>query len=78
MGTMRGAGDTRFAMLLNTLGFFCFRIPLSYLFGITFEWGLEGIWLALIAHSWLNTICLFLRYRSGRWIETFRRTNAKG
>ena len=78
MGTMRGAGDTRFAMLLNTLGFFCFRIPLSYLFGITMGWGLEGIWLALIAHSWLNTICLFLRYRSGRWIETFKRTNAKG
>lgn len=75
MGSMRGAGDTKFAMYLNVLGFFLFRIPFSYLFGITFHWGLPGIWLALLVNSWLNSIIIFIRYRSDRWIETYKKAN---
>lgn len=77
MGSMRGAGDTRFALLLNTLGFFFFRIPLAYLFGITFKLGLPGIWLSLIAHSWLNTLVLTIRYRSEKWIDVYKKSNFK-
>ncbi len=75
MGALRAAGDTKFALYLNSLSFFLFRIPLAYLFGIILGWGLTGVWLSLLAHSWLNFIVITIRYRSGKWLGIYQKAN---
>ena len=76
MGALRAAGDTQFALYLNSLSFFFFRIPLAYFLGITLKLGLTGVWLSLIAHSWLNFIVISIRYKSGKWLEIYKKVNA--
>ena len=75
MGALRAAGDTQFALYLNSFAFLFFRIPLAYVFGVVCGWGLVGVWLSLIAHSWLNFAIISIRYRSGKWLGIYKKVN---
>lgn len=77
MGALRAAGDTQFALYLNSISFFAFRIPLAYVFGIVLGWGLGGIWLSLLAHSWLNFIIINRRYKSEKWMEIYKKASVE-
>lgn len=66
-GALRGAGDTRFPMVVTGVGTFLIRLPIAYLFAIVFGWGLPGAWGALIFDFTVRGVVNFLRFRSGRW-----------
>jgi MATE family multidrug resistance protein len=66
-GGLRGAGDTRFPMMITAIGIWLVRLPLAYLLALGLDWGLLGAWGAL-AFDWsLRGVLNFLRFRSGRW-----------
>ena len=44
-GGLRGAGDTRWTMLITTGAIWLVRIPVSYLFGVVLGMGLIGVWI---------------------------------
>ena len=46
---LRGAGDTRYPMMINVLGVLGIRLPVAYLLGVTFEGGLYGAWIGMCA-----------------------------
>lgn len=68
-GILRGAGDTRFPMYSTSLTMWLMRVPLAYLFGVQFGWGLQGIYVAML----LDTIALMAlnlwRYIQGNWLD---------
>jgi putative MATE family efflux protein len=68
-GILRGAGDTRFPMFSTSVTMWLLRVPLAYLFGVVFDWGLQGIYIAML----LDTVALMLlnlwRYRQGAWMS---------
>jgi putative MATE family efflux protein len=66
-GGLRGAGDTRFPMLINGGAIWLVRLPLAYLFALVLGWGLPGAWAALILDMSLRGVLNFLRFRGGRW-----------
>ncbi|MSP62014.1 MAG: MATE family efflux transporter [Myxococcales bacterium] len=62
-----GAGDSRFVMIVElTLHFACL-IPLSYLLGLTFGFGMWGIWGAMIAYVVLMAVIMTWKFRLGHW-----------
>jgi Na+-driven multidrug efflux pump len=62
-----GAGNTRFVMLVElVLHFFCL-VPLAWLLGITFGFGLVGIWSAALAYIVLLTTVMVVKFKSGDW-----------
>jgi len=66
-GALRGAGDTRWPMVVRfglSWGLF---LPLAYLVGITLEGGLLGAWSAGIVQVALLAAVLVVRFRSGAW-----------
>ncbi|WP_051680629.1 MATE family efflux transporter [Vibrio rhizosphaerae] len=66
-GSLRGLHDTKFPMLLSFITVWPIGVPLAYLMGFTFEWGLIGI---TIAHSLAIAFsCIFLYWR---WIQKSR------
>lgn len=65
--SLRGAGDTRFPMLINGLSVWAVRVPLAYLFAIKFGWGLNGAWLAMVIDIAVRGSLNFFRFRSGKW-----------
>ncbi len=66
-GALRGAGDTRWPMAVTGGSIWLVRLPLAYLFGVVFGWGLLGIWGALVIDLALRGLLNFLRFRSGKW-----------
>jgi putative MATE family efflux protein len=66
-GATRGAGDTRTPMWVSAAGVLFFRVPVVYLFAITFGWGLAGVWLGT-ALDWAARAALMAwSFRRGRW-----------
>jgi putative MATE family efflux protein len=66
-GALRGAGDTRWPMVVTGGCIWLVRLPLAYLMGSVLGWGLLGIWGALVIDLTLRGLLNFLRFRSGRW-----------
>jgi putative MATE family efflux protein len=67
-GALRGAGDTRFPLLVVICGLFGGRIALAALFawlGLPVEW----VFAALIADYTIKTSLLVWRFRSRRWVH---------
>ncbi len=66
-GSLRGAGDTRWAMIAGVLYSWLVFLPLMYLFGGFLEGGVIGAWIGGTVYITALGITLFLRYRSGAW-----------
>ncbi len=66
-GGLRGAGDTMSPMLITIVGTLFFHVPMAYVFGIVFGWGLAGIWFGA-ALDWIGrSIAVYILFRRGRW-----------
>jgi MATE family multidrug resistance protein len=66
-GGLRGAGDTRWPMMITGGSIWLVRLPLAYLFALVLGWGLPGAWTALALDLSLRGLLNFLRFRGGRW-----------
>jgi MATE family multidrug resistance protein len=60
-GALRGAGDTRSALVANLLGHYVFGLPLGVVLAFALGWGVVGIWWGLCAGLALVSIVLVLR-----------------
>ena len=66
-GALRGAGDTRYALLAQVLPIWLVRIPLASRLGLGFGLGVTGVWAAMILDMTGRTVLLMLRFRGGAW-----------
>ena len=62
-----GAGNTRFVMIVELILHFCCLVPLAWLLGLTFGFGLVGIWSAALVYVVLLTAVMVWKFRSGDW-----------
>ena len=67
INALRAAGDAKFPVLMGVLSMWGLSVPLAYLLGIHFEWGLPGIYLAFIVDEWLRGLLMLIRWRSRVW-----------
>ncbi len=67
IGALRGAGDTRTTMMFSLVASICLRVPLAYLFGIYFEWGLIGAWCGMWADNLAKFLLAMGRFTQGGW-----------
>lgn len=68
--SMRGAGDTRGPLLINLVGIFGIRLPLGYLFGITLDGGLIGVWTAMSIDVSVRCLVAWRYFATGRSLVT--------
>jgi len=62
-----GAGNTRFVMLVELVLHFGCLVPLAWLFGITLNLGLPGIWTSAVVYVVLLTGTMVWKFRRGDW-----------
>lgn len=67
---MRGAGDTRFPLLITIIGIIVVRLPIGFTFGILLSGGLMGAWMGMCADMTWRGTAAWLRYRSAKWADT--------
>ena len=66
---LRGAGDTKFVMMVSTLSMFLFRIGAAYICVYVFKAGVMSIWIAMVSDWAIRTVVFLLRLKKGKWIE---------
>lgn len=66
-GTLRGAHDARYPMVVSLFCMWCIRVPLAPLLVYRVNLGLAGVWIAMSADLVIRGILCLLRWRSGKW-----------
>jgi MATE family multidrug resistance protein len=66
-GGLQGAGDTRGVMMVIIFAMWVIRLPLAYLLGVSFDWGAQGVWSAMIFSMTVQGTLMALRFRLGGW-----------
>jgi len=64
---LRGVGDTRWTFLITTFSSYAVRLPASWLLGVHFGLGLEGIWLGLCGEFVVRATLFSARFLQGGW-----------
>jgi len=64
---LRASGDARFIVITGLLVIWGVSIPLTYLLGLHFGFGLIGIWIVFIIDEWVRGFILLCRWRSRAW-----------
>ena len=68
-GALRGAGDTRFPMLVSGLSMWVVRLPLAWWFALGLGWGLPGAFASFALGSAIEAAVMTWRYRRGHWAD---------
>jgi MATE family multidrug resistance protein len=66
-GSLRGAGDTRWPFLAQSVLAWGLFVPLAYLLGVTLEGGLVSAWIGGTIYVLVLSATLVWRFRSGTW-----------
>ncbi len=72
-GALRGAGDTKFPMILCLVSMWGVRILLSPILVFVFQVGLVGVWAAMAADLVVRGTGCVLRWHRGSWQKVFNK-----
>jgi len=66
---LRGAGDTKFVMIVSSLSMLLFRIGAAYIFAYAFDLGVIGTWMAMVSDWVIRSTIFVTRFKHGKWME---------
>ena len=71
-GSLQAVGDVLFQLVVNQLSGWIIAVGLSYVFGILFGWGLQGVWMAFALDELTRGLILLNRWRGQKWLPRCR------
>ncbi len=66
-GALRGAGDTRFPMLVGLIALWIVMVPGIYIQDYFWHWGVYGAWGVASLSIIISGLIYFARYKCGKW-----------
>lgn len=60
---LRGIYDVKMVTVFAFIAYFVISLPVAYLFGFVFEWGLVGIWMSFPVGLTSAGVMFWARYR---------------
>ena len=69
MGSLRGAGDTKYTAFVSLISVTIVRPLASWVLGYPLGLGLMGVWLGTFCDQLLRFILSYIRFRSGNWLK---------
>lgn len=66
-GALRGAGDTKWVLVITIVGVWGVRLVLAYILVKILDLGLIGAWIAMSLDLTVRGILYFIRFKSGKW-----------
>ena len=66
---LRAAGDARFTMAVSILSMWVFRLGFCYVMVLGFHGRLLSIWMGMFLDWVFRSLCFFVRFARGRWME---------
>ena len=69
VGILRSGGDTRFTLMLDTVGVWVIAVPLAFLGGLYLGLPIEKVVLLIVIEEFFKAALGFWRFRSKKWIN---------
>ena len=69
MGCLRGAGDTGFTALASIISVTVIRTAFSYICGYMLAFGINGVWMGILADQVSRFIFGTIRFKQGKWTK---------
>ena len=71
IGLLRGIADAKIPMFITFVAYWIVGLPVAYMLGFTFEYGVEGIWIGLSLALTASAVMLTTRFyhRSNQPVE---------
>lgn len=66
-GALRGAGDTRYPLVISLVSWFVIRLPLAYVLAFPLGMGLTGIWTGVAFDYFVRCGLMAVRFKNGAW-----------
>jgi Na+-driven multidrug efflux pump len=66
---LRGAGDSKFTMVVSIISMWTFRVLIGYIFCIPLHMGVVGIWIAMYFDWITRGIIYYSRLQRGKWMK---------
>jgi putative MATE family efflux protein len=67
MNAFNGAGDSKTPTMINIFWFWIFQIPIAWLMAIKLNWGVTGVFTAIVVTETLVTITSIIIFKKGWW-----------
>lgn len=64
---LQAVGDVGFPVTVGIICMWFVAVLFSWLFGIKFGWGLQGIWVAMAMDECIRAVLFIIRWRRGKW-----------
>ncbi len=74
INALRATGDARFPISIAMFSQWCFSVPLCWLFGLKFGWGLTGVWVAMAIEEWARGLMMLRRWTKRSWLPFAQRS----
>lgn len=62
LGALRGVKDVKIPTLITLVAYWIIGLPMSYVFGFIFDWGVMGVWYGLSLGLLVAAVLLFWRF----------------
>ena len=69
MGCLRGAGDTGYTAMASIISVTVIRTAFSYMFGYMLGFGINGVWMGILADQMSRFIFGSVRFKQGNWTK---------
>jgi MATE family multidrug resistance protein len=66
-GAIRGAGDTRWPMVVSLLMAWLFFVPSIFILGKVLGYGIYGAWTGATIYICILGLLMFYRFKGGKW-----------
>lgn len=66
---LRAAGDAKYTMAVSMFSMWVFRVGFSVVLGTWLNWGLLGVWTAMIIDWVVRDVFFVLRFLGNRWLQ---------
>ena len=66
---LRAAGDAKYTMAVSMFSMWVFRVGFSVVLGTWLNWGLLGVWAAMIIDWVVRDVFFVLRFLGNRWLQ---------
>ena len=74
--SFRAASDVKFPMILSVISMWVFRVGFSFVFGVVFDMGVTGVWLAMYLDWAFRASVFTVRFFKNTWLTKYKfRTN---
>ncbi|MBQ7897922.1 MAG: MATE family efflux transporter [Clostridia bacterium] len=68
----RAASDVKYPMFISVLSMWVFRVGFSYVFALSFDLGVLGVWLAMFTDWAFRAILFLVHFLRGSWLKKYK------